>query len=211
MAFCMSWTTAFHIRRFLRRRRGPTPDKGNDKVSIPLRRSMRSATVAVALTGALVACGGGSDDGGGGAGQGGGQQQLSGTIKIDGSSTVAPLTTVASELFQEEQPRVQVPVGTSGTGGGFEKFCAGETDINDASSQIGEEEIAACKAKGITYSEFQIANDALTVVVPKSNTFVKCLTVEQLKKIWEKDSKVNNWKQVDPSFPSEPLKLFGPG
>src|SRR5918999_2099385 len=176
-----------------------------------MRGFVRTVVPTAALGLALAACGGGSDDGGGGGGGQAGGQQLSGTVRVDGSSTVAPLTTVASELFQEEQPRVQVPVGTSGTGGGFEKFCAGETDINDASSQIGEEEIAACKAKGITYSEFQIANDALTVVVPKSNTFVKCLTVEQLKKIWEKDSKVNNWKQVDPSFPSEPLKLFGPG
>ncbi|HZB28689.1 MAG TPA: PstS family phosphate ABC transporter substrate-binding protein, partial [Streptosporangiaceae bacterium] len=172
---------------------------------------MRSATVAVALTGALVACGGGSDDGGGGAGQGGGQQQLSGTIKIDGSSTVAPLTTVASELFQEEQGRVQVPVGTSGTGGGFEKFCNGETDISDASRPIEDDEKAACQSKSIAYSEFQVANDALTVVVSKSNTWAKCLTVDQLKKIWQKGSKVNNWNQVDPQFPNEPLKLFGAG
>jgi len=166
-------------------------------------------TAVLALT--LAACGGGSDDGGeGGGGQGGGQQ-LSGTVKVDGSSTVAPLTTVASELFQEDQPRVQVPVGTSGTGGGFEKFCAGETDINDASDQIGDEDVAACKAKGITYSEFQVANDALTMVVSKQNTWAKCLTTDQLKKIWEKDSKVNSWSQIDPKFPNEPLKLFGPG
>jgi phosphate transport system substrate-binding protein len=171
---------------------------------------MRAASVAAALAVALAACGGGSDDGGG-AGQGGGQKQLSGTIKIDGSSTVAPLTTVASELFQEEQARVQVPVGTSGTGGGFEKFCAGETDISDASRPIEDDEKAACQKKGIAYSEFQIANDALTVVVSKSNTWAKCLTVDQLKKIWQKGSKVNNWNQVDPQFPDEPLKLFGAG
>jgi phosphate transport system substrate-binding protein len=171
---------------------------------------MRAASVAAALAVALAACGGGSDDGGGG-GQGGGQQRLSGTIKIDGSSTVAPLTTVASELFQDEQGRVQVPVGTSGTGGGFEKFCAGETDISDASRPIEDDEKAACQKKGITYSEFQVANDALTVVVNKSNTWAKCLTVDQLKKIWQKNSKVNNWSQVDPKFPNEPLKLFGAG
>jgi phosphate transport system substrate-binding protein len=175
-----------------------------------MRGFVRTAAPAAALALALAACGGGSDDGGAGGGQGGGQQ-LSGTVKIDGSSTVAPLTTVASELFQEENGRVQIPVGTSGTGGGFEKFCAGETDINDASSQIGEEEVAACQSKGITYSEFTVANDALTVVVPKSNTWAKCLTVEQLKEVWEKDSKVSNWNQIDSSFPNEPLKLFGPG
>jgi len=158
---------------------------------------------------ALAGCGGGSDDNGGG-GAGGGKQ-LSGTVKVDGSSTVAPLSTVASELFKEKQPRVQVAVGTSGTGGGFEKFCAGETDISDASRPIKDEEKAACQKKGITYSEFNVATDALTVVVPKSNTFAKCLKVDQLKKMWDKNSKVNNWNQVDPSFPSEPLKLFGPG
>jgi phosphate transport system substrate-binding protein len=175
-----------------------------------MRGFVRTVAPTAALALALAACGGGSDDGGG-AGGGGEGQQLSGTVRVDGSSTVAPLTTVASELFQEEQARVQVSVGTSGTGGGFEKFCAGETDINDASSQIGDEEIAACRSKGITYSEFTVANDALTVVVPKSNTFVKCLTVEQLKMIWDRGSKVNNWNQVDSSFPNQRLQLFGPG
>lgn len=163
-----------------------------------------TAAAAVAVL-ALAGCGGG-DDGGSGDGE-----ELSGQVKVDGSSTVAPLSTAAAELFQEENPKVQVTVGTSGTGGGFEKFCAGETDISDASRAIKDEEIAACKAKGITYEEFSIATDALTVVVNKSASFVDCLTVEQLKKIWEPGSKVNNWKQVDPSFPSLPLKLFGAG
>ncbi|MFD0853235.1 PstS family phosphate ABC transporter substrate-binding protein, partial [Actinomadura adrarensis] len=106
---------------------------------------------------------------------------------------------------------VQVPVGTSGTGGGFEKFCAGETDIADASRAIEDDERQACQQKGIQFSEFQVANDALTVVVHKDNNWAQCLTVDQLKRIWEPNSKVTNWNQVDPGFPNEPLKLFGPG
>jgi phosphate transport system substrate-binding protein len=157
---------------------------------------------------ALTACGGDETDTGGGDGGG---QNLSGTIRIDGSSTVAPLTEAAAELFRAENSGVQITVGTSGTGGGFKKFCAGETDISDASRKIKDEESADCKAKGITHRELLVANDALTVVVNKENTWVDCLTVDQLKKIWDKGSKVNNWNQVDPSFPSEQLELFGPG
>jgi phosphate transport system substrate-binding protein len=165
-------------------------------------------TAAVAgLSAVLVACGGNA----GNPGSGGGGSQLSGSIKVDGSSTVAPLTTAASELFAEEQPRVQVAVGTSGTGGGFEKFCNGETDISDASRPIKDEEKAACQQKGVTYEEFAIANDALTVVVNKENTWAKCLTVDQLRKVWAPGSKVKSWKEIDPAFPDEPLKLFGPG
>ena len=132
--------------------------------------------------------------------------------RSDGSSTVAPLTTAAAELFKEEQPGVNVTVGTSGTGGGFEKFCAGETDISDASRPIKEDEEAPiCDEKGIEYAEIPVANDALTVVVSTENDFVDCLTTEQLKAIWEPGSKVNSWKDVDPSFPDEKLELFGPG
>ena len=122
-----------------------------------------------------------------------------------------PLTEAAAELFQEEQPDVQVTVGTSGTGGGFEKFCNGETDISNASRPIKDEEKAACEANGITYQEFQVANDALTVVVNKENDWADCLTVDQLEAIWGPDSTVTNWNQVDPSFPDEALQLFGPG
>ncbi|GAA2625206.1 PstS family phosphate ABC transporter substrate-binding protein [Actinomadura fulvescens] len=177
-------------------------------MGIPLRSSTKAVTASAALVAALAACGGGSGDDGGG---GSGGKELRGTVKVDGSSTVAPLTTVASELFKEEQGRVQIPVATSGTGGGFEKFCAGETDISDASRPIKDEEKAACEKKGIKYSEFAIANDALTVVVHKDNTWAQCLTVAQLKKIWEPGSKVSNWNQIDPTFPSQPLKLFGAG
>jgi phosphate transport system substrate-binding protein len=162
-------------------------------------------TLAVALVAA--ACGGNDDNGT----TGGGGTQLSGTINIDGSSTVAPLSEAAAELFQEQNSGVRVTVGTSGTGGGFEKFCAGETDISDASRAIEADETKACESKGIKYEEVQVANDGLSVVVNNQNTWANCLTTAQLKKIWDKGSKVNNWNQVDPSFPNEPLKLFGAG
>jgi phosphate transport system substrate-binding protein len=161
---------------------------------------------AAALT--LSACGGGDAGNGSGSGD---SKELSGKVKVDGSSTVAPLSTAAAEFFAEEQPKVQVTVGTSGTGGGFEKFCNGETDISDASRAIKDEEKAACDKKAIKYEEFTVANDALTVVVNKDADWVDCLTVPQLKKIWEPGSKVKNWNEVDPKFPSEPLKLFGAG
>jgi phosphate transport system substrate-binding protein len=154
-----------------------------------------------------AACGGGNNDGG----SADGGSQLSGTINIDGSSTVAPLSEAAAELFQEQNSGVRVTVGTSGTGGGFEKFCAGETDISDASRAIEDDEKQACESKGIKYEEVQVANDGLSVVVNNENTWANCLTTAQLKAIWDKGSKVNNWNQVDPSFPNEPLKLFGAG
>lgn len=139
--------------------------------------------------------------------------ELSGQVRADGSSTVAPLTSAAAEFFAEEQPKVNVTVGTSGTGGGFEKFCNGETDISNGSRPIKDEEKAACESKGIKYVELTVATDALTVVVNKENTWATCLTTEQLKKMWEPaaEGKITSWKQIDPKFPDEPLKLFGPG
>ena len=106
---------------------------------------------------------------------------------------------------------MQVTVGVSGTGGGFERFCAGETDISNASRAIEDDEKAACEQKGVEYAEFQVANDALTVIVNSENDWATCLTTEELKKIWEPDSQVNNWNQVRPDFPDQELKLFGPG
>ena len=155
----------------------------------------------------LAACGGSDDPE-----TASGGSALNGSITIDGSSTVAPLSEAAAELFQEENPGVKVTVGTSGTGGGFEKFCAGETDISDASRPIkDDEEAPICKKAGIGYSEVQVANDGLAVVVNPQNDWVKCLTVDHLKKIWDKDSTAKSWKDVDPSFPDEELQLFGPG
>ncbi|GAA2520563.1 PstS family phosphate ABC transporter substrate-binding protein [Pilimelia columellifera subsp. columellifera] len=141
----------------------------------------------------------------------GGGDKLSGAVSVDGSSTVAPLSTAAASIFKEEQPGVNVSVGTSGTGGGFEKFCKGETDISDASRPIKDTEKAACEAAGVKFVELAVANDALTVVVNKANTWATCLTVPQLKTIWGPKSKVTNWNQVDPKFPNQPMKLFGPG
>jgi phosphate transport system substrate-binding protein len=167
----------------------------------------RDWLVAVALALALVAgaCGGDSPNApGGGA-------ELSGTVKLDGSSTVAPLSEAAAETFQAENSGVRVTVGTSGTGGGFEKFCNGDIDIADASRAIEDDEKAACASKGIGFDEFQVANDGLSVVVNKDNSWVDCVTVAQLKAIWDKDSKVKSWKDVDPKFPAEELKLFGAG
>jgi phosphate binding protein len=139
---------------------------------------------------------------------------LSGTIQADGSSTVGPLTQAAAEFFQEENSGVNVTVGISGTGGGFERFCNGETDISDASRPIKEDEEAPiCQQNGIEYIQLQVAIDALTVVVNKENDWVTCMTIDQLHKIWapEAEGKVTNWNQVDPSFPDQALTLSGPG
>lgn len=169
-----------------------------------LRRGLVPALVAMAAAVAATACGGG------GAGRPG-TGQADGSVRIDGSSTVAPLSAVAAERFMKQNPGDQVTVGTSGSGGGFEKFCAGETDISNASRPIADDEAKACERNGVAYEEFTVANDALTVVVNKQNTWADCLTTDQLRKIWEPNSPVRTWKDVDPSFPNEELKLFGPG
>ena len=131
-------------------------------------------------------------------------------VKIDGSSTVYPITEKAAERFQKASG-TRVTVGISGTGGGFKKFCAGQTDISNASRPILKKEMAACSAKGIRYIEIPVAYDALTVVVNRGNTWANNLTPAQLKKIWEPGSKIKNWKEVDGKFPNQPLKLYGPG
>ena len=132
-------------------------------------------------------------------------------IAIDGSSTVYPISLAMAEEFQIVNPDAQVTVGFTGTGGGFERFCAGETQISDASRVIEEDEIAACEEAGIPFIELPIAADALTVVVNPENDWVECLTVEQLNQIWTADGGVTNWSDVDPSFPDEPIELYAPG
>ncbi|MEU3299568.1 MULTISPECIES: PstS family phosphate ABC transporter substrate-binding protein [unclassified Streptomyces] len=171
--------------------------------------SPRRAIAPAALAAAVVLAAGGC--GGADAGSQGGGSKLSGTIRVDGSSTVAPLSTAAAQLFQQQNPGVRVTVGTSGTGGGFEKFCNGETEISDASRPMQPEEKARCDRNGVKFEEFQVANDGLSVVVNKDNDFAECLTVEQLRKIWEPGSEVTNWNQVDPAFPDVELELFGAG
>ncbi len=133
-------------------------------------------------------------------------------IKIDGSSTVYPITEAVAEEYQAST-KVKVTVGISGTGGGFKKFCRGETDISNASRPILKKEMDACKEAGVQYIELPIAYDGLTVVVNKNNDFVKSLSVEELKKMWEPaaQGKVKSWKQINPAFPDTPLKLFGAG
>ena len=131
-------------------------------------------------------------------------------IAIDGSSTVYPITEAMAEEFQKIQ-KVKVTVGESGTGGGFQKFCRGETDISDASRPIAQKEMDACKEAGIQYIELPIAYDALTVVVNSKNDWVKSLTVDELKSIWKPGSSVKNWKQVNSTYPDKAMGLFGPG
>ena len=139
--------------------------------------------------------------------------KLRGNITADGSSTVGPYTTAGAELFRRAgASKVNITVGISGTGGGFERFCKGETDLSDASRPMKVSEAANCKKSNVgSWRAFTVANDALTVVVNRDNTWATCLTVAELKKIWEPGSKVSNWNQVRSSFPNESLKLFGPG
>lgn len=138
---------------------------------------------------------------------------LSGAVTADGSSTVAPLAEAAADQFRDVEPGINVTIATSGTGGGFKTFCAGETDISNASRAIKDEEAAICDAAGIKYTEIVVANDGLSVVINPENDWAENLTVEQLNKIWAPESEgvVTNWNQVDPSFPDVPLSLFGAG
>ena len=161
--------------------------------------------LTLAITLVATACGGDDDA----AGTGTGETSLSGSIVIDGSSTVAPVTEAIAEEFNKEQSGVKVTVGTSGTGGGFTKFCAGETDVQDASRPIDDEEKAACEAKGIGYQEFRIGLDGLAVVTSAQNQFLDTLSFEQLAKIFE-DGGATTWNQVDPSFPDEKIAIFAP-
>jgi len=164
-----------------------------------------TATFAAAAL-VLTACGGQSTDSGDGT-------TLSGPVSADGSSTVAPLTEAAADLYRDVESGVNVTVATSGTGGGFKAFCAGETDISDASRPIKDAEAEECAANGIEFTEIVIANDGLAVVVNPENDWADNLTVEQLQTIWAPESEgvIMNWNQVDSSFPDVPLTLYGPG
>lgn len=140
--------------------------------------------------------------------------QAQAVIRIDGSSTVFPIAEAVAEEFQmTKRGKVRVTVGIAGTGGGFKRFCRGETDISNASRPILKEEMAACRAAGVKYMEIPVAFDALTVVVNPANTYVKSLTVADLKKMWEPGAqgRMSSWKQVRPEWPDDRLMLFGPG
>lgn len=136
------------------------------------------------------------------------------TVRLDGSSTVFPISEALSEEFQKEQRgKIRVTVGVSGTGGGFKKFCRGETDATGASRPIKPEEVALCKENGIEFIELPVAMDAITVVINPANDFVDYLTVAELKKMWEPEAqgKVTNWNQIREGFPDLKINLFGPG
>ena len=137
--------------------------------------------------------------------------ELRGDVKIDGSSTVFPISEAVAEEFMKVHRNVRVTVGVSGTGGGFKKFCLGETDISDASRQVKDMERDACAEKDIQFIELAVAFDGLSVMVNPDNDFVDHLTVEELNKIWEPESEINNWKDVRPGFPDLEIKLYGPG
>jgi phosphate transport system substrate-binding protein len=140
-----------------------------------------------------------------------GEEALTGRVRADGSSTVAPLVSLAAERFRRQNPDVNVSVGVAGTGGGFERFCRGETDLSNASRPIEDEERAACERRGIRFLELHVANDGLSVVVNPDNDWAECLTVAQLKQMWRPGSKVDSWDDVDDGFPDERLNLAGPG
>jgi phosphate transport system substrate-binding protein len=161
----------------------------------------KTALIAISLVVAvlLAACGDGVASGGG-----------TDEILIDGSSTVFPISQAVAEEFRKERPDVQIPVGISGTGGGFKRFVTGETDISDASRPIKESERELAAENGIEFTEFVVAYDGLSVVINTSNDFASCLTVDEFKKVWEPGSKVNNWNQVRPDFPDKRLRLYGP-
>jgi phosphate transport system substrate-binding protein len=144
-------------------------------------------------------------------GSGDARRPLSGTISADGSSTVGPWTTAAAERFRRRQPRVRITVAVSGTGGGFERFCRGETDLSNASRPIKQSEAARCADNDVDWVVFHVANDGIAIVTNRASTWVSCLTVEELRKIWDSGSSVDSWNDVRGGFPNVPLKLFGPG
>ncbi len=163
---------------------------------------MRRFVGSVALVGLLgVGCGGG--------GEGGSTETA--TIRVDGSSTVFPITEAVAEEFQREHPDVRITVGFSGTGGGFKKFQVGETDINDASRPIKDSEVTTSEESGIGFIELPVAFDGLSVLVNLENDWVDHLTVDELNAIWRPGSTISSWNEVRSSFPDEPLVLYGPG
>ncbi len=179
----------------------------NSNLKIEMKKIQIITLFALSLL--IYACGGeGATDNGSNAGD-----AMSGTIKIDGSSTVYPITEAIAEEFRNEAPKVKVTIGVSGTGGGFKKFSRGETSISDASRSIKEKEAAACKENGIDFVELSVAYDGLAVVINPDNDWATSLTTAELKKIWEPDAqeKITNWNQIRDGFPDAKLSLLGPG
>ena len=170
-----------------------------------MKSTMKKLSVAVAAALFVAACGGST------ASPSASAAALTGSVAMDGSSTVYPAAEAIAEEFQNANPGVQVTVAFSGTGGGFKKFCAGETDASNASRPIKAEEAELCAAAGIEFVELTMALDALAVVVSKENTFVDCLTTDELKSIWDLGSVVETWRDVRASWPDEKIDLYGPG
>jgi phosphate transport system substrate-binding protein len=148
----------------------------------------------------LTACAGGGED-----------TSSSGTVEIDGSSTVFPIAEAVAEEFQLQNRDLRVTVGFSGSGGGFKRFCAGETDISNASRPISQGEIAECESAGIDYTELSVAWDGLSVIANPANDFVQCLTTAELREIWQPGSSVRTWRDIRASWPDEEIRLYGPG
>jgi phosphate transport system substrate-binding protein len=162
----------------------------------------------LALSLVVAACGGG----GGGGSQGG--EAVSGEIRVEGSSTVQPITQAAAELFREQNPDARISVGGAGTSDGFEAFCQGDTQISDASRPIDvAEEVPVCEENGVEFIEIPVAFDGISVVVNKGNDFATDVTAEQLKTLWEPaaEGQVTRWSQVNPEWPDQEISLYGPG
>ena len=141
----------------------------------------------------------------------GGSNQVTGSVKIDGSSTVYPITEAVAEELRAVHPGIQVTVGISGTGGGMKKFTAGEIDICDASRAIKKKEADKCAAQGVEFVELEVAYDGLAVVTNPENDWCDCLTVEQLRELWRPESAVKKWSDLNPTWPPEEIRLYGPG
>lgn len=182
-------------------------------------KNYKKLALSALITGALLltACGPQEGTSGNESGSNGNKaseqsdQQLKGTVAVDGSSTVFPIMEAVVEEYNMKQPNVKVSVGMSGTGGGFEAFAAGETDISNASRPIKDEEKAALEKAGIEYTEFEIAYDGLSVVVNKDNDWVDYLTVDELKKMWIEDGTVKKWSDIRDGWPEEEIKFYSPG
>ena len=165
-----------------------------------LRRYTAPLALGLLLALATAACGGDDPVSG---------TELSGTIEVDGSSTVFPVSEAVAEEFNKLHSRVRVNVGVSGTGGGFKRFAVGETDISNASRPIKEKESTAAAENGVQYMQLKVGTDGLSVLVNPQNDWAECLTVDELKKIWEPGSTISNWNEVRPDFPDRPLRLYG--
>ncbi len=166
---------------------------------------MKKSIIIIALASLAIACGNKKSNN-----DGSESVELTGSISIDGSGTVFPVSEAVAEEFLAEQPRVKVTVGESGTGGGFKKFGAGVIDICDASRDIKGNEIELCKENGIEYIQLTVALDGITVVVNQDNSWAKSITTEELKKLWEPNSKITKWNQIRAEWPNEEIHLYGP-